>query len=196
MINQKSNAQEYMEDEYNIVLPEIKYQDFQLGDLWDCSNYAASFYVNFNLFYNSNSPVRDLKLNTHFNVVPISQGSSGFTNFGNINHRVSEFKADNLIKLEALAGLINVNGLSDYFNQDRKSGFIKATNFYYHLNLFQIRLKLNAMELINENVKNWLLNNKIRATHYIHSINTGAFFDASIVDRGNMKTVVFVNSKP
>jgi hypothetical protein len=57
-------------------------------------------------------------------------------------------------------------------------------------------LKLNAMELINENVSNHLLNNQIRATHYIHYINTGAFFDASIVDRGNMKTVVFVNSKP
>jgi hypothetical protein len=107
MINQKSNAQVYMEDEFNIVLPEIKDQDFHLGDLWDCSNSAG---VDFNLFSNSISPETDLKLNAHFNVVPISQGSSGFTNLGNINHRVSEFKADNLIKLEALAGLINVNG--------------------------------------------------------------------------------------
>jgi hypothetical protein len=195
IINQKLNAQDYMEDEYIIGFPESEGQNFQLGDLWDCSNSAG---VDFNLFSNSISPETDLKRNTHFNVVPISQGNSGYPDLGNINHRLSTFKADNLIKLEALAGLIDVYGLSDYFDNNRKSGFIKATNFYYHLNLFQIRLNLNARKLINENVSNHLLNNQIKATHYVHAIDTGAFFDASIttVDRENMKTVIYVNSKP
>jgi hypothetical protein len=49
MINQKLNAQDYMKDEYNIELPEMQDQDFQLGDLWDCRNSAR---VYSNLFSN------------------------------------------------------------------------------------------------------------------------------------------------
>jgi hypothetical protein len=109
MINQKSNAQEYMEDEYNIVLPEMKDQDFQLGDLWDCRKSAR---VDFNLFLNSFSSLTDLVLYKHFKVAPIMNNRENSGNrFKNINDQLNTFEADGIIKLEALAGLINVNSL-------------------------------------------------------------------------------------
>jgi hypothetical protein len=122
----------------------------------------------------------------------------GETRLENINDRLNTFKADGIIKLKALAGLINVNGLSDYFDQDRKRNFIEAINFDYHMEIFAMRLKPNAGKLINEEIKNSLLNNEINATHFVHKIVTSAFIDASIttVDRENMKTVVYVNFKP
>jgi hypothetical protein len=196
MINQKSNAQEYMEDEYNIVLPEMKDQDFQLGDLWDCRKSAR---VDFNLFLNSFSSLTDLVLYKHFKVAPIMNNRENSGNrFKNINDQLNTFEADGIIKLEALAGLINVNGLSDYFDQVKKRNFIEAIYFNYHLELFAMTLNPNAGKLINDKVKKRLLNNQIVATHFVSKIVTGAFIDASIatIDRQNMRNVVYVNSKP
>jgi hypothetical protein len=48
MINQKLNAQDYKEVEYNIELPEIKDQYFEHGDLWNCResmNYTVTYYT-------------------------------------------------------------------------------------------------------------------------------------------------------
>jgi hypothetical protein len=77
--------------------------------MWDCRN---STLVNFNLFSNlfSISSETDLKLKNNFNVEPIMIGK-WVMGIENINDSLNKFEADDTIKLEALAGLINVNSL-------------------------------------------------------------------------------------
>ncbi|CAG8563982.1 10873_t:CDS:2 [Ambispora gerdemannii] len=172
----------YVEDT-TFTLPCIKNVVLGLGDLWNCHD---SKYSGFNLF--AKKFTKD-----HLIFHPIKNLDYRLIHIKSFQDKLSTIKVDGAISIEFLSGIIEVEGTGEYNVSSGKSANEEKLICQYHLDNYSIELLPCSKDIMDESVKNQLLNNQIKATHVVHSIIIGAEVKADIrirqIDTARDKTI-------
>ncbi|CAG8591632.1 2234_t:CDS:1, partial [Ambispora gerdemannii] len=172
----------YVEDS-TFTLPCIKNVVLGLGDLWDCHDSKDS---GFNLF--AKKFTKD-----HLIFHPIKNLDYRLIHIKSFQDKLSTIKVDGAISIEFLSGIIKVEGTGEYNVSSGKNSSEEQLICQYHLDNYSIELLPSSKDVMDESVKNQLLNNQIKATHVVHSIIIGAEVKADIrirqIDTTRDKTI-------
>ncbi|CAG8539918.1 14623_t:CDS:2 [Racocetra fulgida] len=162
--------EKYMED-LVLKIPNSENNPLTFGTLFDCRQFKTS---------SSNLFTTMLTKKEYFNICPLKNKDYRLVYVKNIKDKLKILKIDGSVSVEVLSGIINIEGRGHYNNTFSKNVGEEQLICQYCQDDYYVELLPKASGLIDNTIKEQLINKTITATHIVSGITFGAEVNAEI----------------